>query len=281
MSWRKRMLDDLDYDIRDHIARETQDNIDRGMSLEEARYAAVRKFGNVMRVKEDTRQVWNPVWIEQLVEDVRFGLRMLRKSPGFTIVAVLTLALGIGANTYIFSMVDALLFRPMELSHPDRIVALWERLPATNYDRNELSPANFLDWKAQNHVFDHMAAQSWWDANLGGVDHPEHLHGFLVTPDFFAALEAQPMLGRTFLEEEGTPGKDLVAMLSYGLWRAHFAGDPSIAGKPVLLNGMKYTVVGVMGPSFNCPSGAQLWAALAFPSPLAANRGSHYLHAVA
>jgi putative ABC transport system permease protein len=281
MSWRKRILDDLDHDIRDHIARETQDNIDRGMSPEEARYAAVRKFGNVTRVKEDTREVWNPVWIEQLVEDVRFGLRMLRKSPGFTIVAVLTLALGIGANTYIFSMVDALLFRPMELSHPDRIVALWERLPATNYDRNELSPANFLDWKAQNHVFDHMAAQSWWDANLGGVDHPEHLHGFLVTPDYFEALEAQPMLGRTFLEEEGTPGKDLAAMLSYGLWRDHFAGDPSIVGKPVLLNGMKYTVVGVMGPSFNCPSGTQLWAALAFPPPLAANRGSHYLHAVA
>jgi putative ABC transport system permease protein len=275
------MLEDLDQDIRDHIARETQDDIDRGMSPEEARYAAVRKFGNVTRVKEDTREVWNPVWIEQLVEDVRFGLRMLRKSPGFTVVAALTLALGIGANTYIFSMVDALLFRPMELSHPDRIVALWERLPAINYERNELSPANFLDWKAQNHVFDHMAAQSWWDANLGGVDHPEHLHGFLVTPDYFAALGAQPMLGRAFLEEEGTPGKDLVAMLSYGLWRDHFAGDPSIVGKPVLLNGMKYTVVGVMGPSFNYPSGAQLWAALAFPPPLAANRASHYLHGVA
>jgi putative ABC transport system permease protein len=278
---RKRMLEDLDKDIRDHIERETQDNLERGMSPEEARYAAMRKFGNVTRVKEETREVWNPVWIEQLVEDVRFGLRMLGKSPGFTVVAVLTLALGIGANTYIFSMVDALLFRPMELSHPDRIVALWERLPAINNERNELSPANFLDWKAQNHTFDHMAAESWWDANLGGVDHPEHLHGFLVTPDFFAALEALPMLGRTFLEEEGTPGKDLVAMLSYGLWRDRFAGDPSIVGKPVLLNGVKYTVVGVMGPKFNYPSGTQLWAALAFPPPLARNRGSHYLHGIA
>src|ERR1700686_2712234 len=147
MRRRKRMLEDLDQDIRDHIERETQDNIERGMSQEEARYAATRKFGNVMRVKEQTREVWSPVWIGQLREDIRFGLRILRKSPGFTVVATLTLALGIGANTYIFSIVDALLLRPMEFSNPDRIVALWERLPAISVDRNEVSPANFLDWK--------------------------------------------------------------------------------------------------------------------------------------
>jgi predicted permease len=281
MSRRKRMLDDLDEDIREHIARETQDNIDRGMTPEEARYAAMRKFGNVTRVKEETREVWSVVWFEQLMEDVRFGLRMLRKSPGFTVVAALTLALGIGANTYIFSIVDALVLRPIEFADPGRTVALWERLPASGIDRNEVSPANFLDWKAQNHVFDHIAVQSWWDANLGGVEHPEHLHGFLVTPDYFGALQAQPMLGRTFLEEEGAPGKDHVAILSYGLWRDHFAADSSIVGKTVLLNGIDYTVVGVMGPEFNYPSGAQLWAALAFTPQLEANRGSHYLHGVA
>ncbi len=281
MKRRKRMLEDLDKDIREHIARETQDNIERGMLPEEAHYAAKRKFGNVTRVKEDTREVWSFVWLEQLVEDIRFGLRMLRKSPGFTAVAVLTLALGIGANTYIFSIVDALLLHPLEFSNPDRIVALWERLPAVGIDRNELSPANFLDWKAQNHVFDHIAAQSWWDANLGGVEHPEHLHGFLVTPDYFAALEAQPMLGRTFLEEEGTLGKDHVAILSYALWRDHFAADPSIAGKTVLLNGIDYTVVAVMNREFNYPSGAQVWGALSFAPKTAANRGSHYLHGVA
>jgi predicted permease len=281
MSWRKRMLDDLDQDIRDHIARETQDNIDRGMSPEEARYAAMRKFGNVARVKEETREVWTLVWIEQLLEDVRFGLRMLRKNPGFTAVAVLTLALGIGANTYIFSMVDALLFRPMEFPDASKIVALWERLPASGVERNELSPANFLDWKAQNHVFDHIGVQGWWDANLGGVEHPEHLHGFLVTPDYFEALQAQPMLGRTFLVEEGTPGKDHVAILSYGLWSDHFAADSSIVGKTVLLNGISYTVVGVMGSRFNYPSGAQVWAAFAFPPEMVTNRGSHYLHGVA
>ena len=281
MNRRKRMLDDLDQDIRDHIARETQDNIDRGMTPDEARYAARRKFGNVTRVKEETREVWSVVWFEQLVEDIRFGLRMLRKSPGFTMVAALTLALGIGANTYIFSIVDALVLRPLEFSDPSRTVALWERLPARGIERNELSPANFLDWKAQNHVFDHIAVQGWWDANLGGVEHPEHLHGFLVTPDYFGTLQAQPMLGRTFLEEEGTPGKDHVAILSYALWRDHFASDRSLPGKHVLLNGSDYIVVGVMGPQFNYPSGAQLWAAFAFTPEMETNRGSHYLRGVA
>src|SRR5271168_384883 len=281
MTRRKRMLDDLDQDIREHLARETQDNIDRGMSPEEARYAALRKFGNVTRVKEETREVWSFIWFEQLLEDVRFGLRMLRKNPGFTAVAVLTLALGIGANTYIFSIVDSLFLRPLEFSDPARIVALWERLPARGIERNELAPANFLDWKAQNHVFDHIGVQGWWDANLGGVEHPEHLHGFLVTPDYFEALQAQPMLGRIFFVEEGTPGKDHVAILSYRLWRDHFAADSSIVGKTVLLNGISYTVVGVMGPRFNYPAGAQVWAAFAFTPEMITNRGSHYLHGVA
>ena len=241
----------------------------------------MRKFGNVTRVKEDTRELWSMVWLEQLLGDVRFGLRMLRKGPGFTAVAVLTLALGIGANTYIFSVVDALLFRSMEFPDPARLVALWERVPSAGVSRNEIAPANFLDWEQQNHVFDHLAVYSWWNVNLGGVEQPEHLHGFLVTPDYFAAVEAQPMLGRAFLPEEGAPGKDLVAVLSYSLWRGHFAANPSIVGRPVLLNGIEYTVVGVMGANFNYPSGAQLWAALALPPDMQANRGFHYLYGVA
>ncbi|HEX8764837.1 MAG TPA: ABC transporter permease, partial [Candidatus Acidoferrum sp.] len=148
-------------------------------------------------------------------------------------------------------------------------------------DRNELSPANFLDWKRQNHVFDHVGAQSWWDANLGGVRNPEYLHGFLVTPGYFEALEAQPILGRAFLAEEGEPGKDHVAVLSYALWRDHFGADPGIIGKRVLLNEISYNVVGVMGLDFNFPSGAQVWGALSFAPDVEANRGAHYLHAVA
>src|SRR6202034_4932288 len=114
-----------------------------------------------------------------------------------------------------------------------------------------------------------------------GVERPEHLHGFLVTPDYFATVEAQPMLGRTFLPEEGAPGKNLVAVLSYELWREHYAADPDVVGQPVLLNGVEYTVVGVMGAGFNYPTGAQVWAALAFPPDMQANRGFHYLLGVA
>jgi putative ABC transport system permease protein len=275
------MLEDLDRDIRDHIARETEDNIARGMAPAEAHYAALRKFGNVTRVREETREVWSIVWLEQLLEDVRFGLRMLRKSPGVTAAAALTLALGIGANTFIFSQVDAMVLRPFDLPNPDRTVALWERLPSSGVDRNEPAPANFLDWKDQNHVFDHIAAQSSWAASLGGVEHPEHLQGLLVTPDYFAALQAQPMIGRAFLPEEGTPDKDHVAILSYGLWRDRFAADPSIVGKPVLLNGAGYTVAGVMGPTFNYPSGTQVWGALSFAPEERGDRGAHYLQSVA
>ena len=133
MSRRKRMLEELDQDIRDHIERETQDNIDRGMPTEEARYAAMRKFGNVTRVKEDTREVWSFVWLEQLWQDMHFGLRMLRKSPGFAAVAILTLALGMGANTAIFSLIDAVMLRALPVENPSELVLLkWSAHNAPN-----------------------------------------------------------------------------------------------------------------------------------------------------
>jgi putative ABC transport system permease protein len=282
MLMHRRQFDtDLEAEMRLHLELRQQEQIECGMSPDDARAAARRGFGNVTLLREKSHMAWGWEWFEQLVQDMRYGLRMLRKSPGFTAVAVLTLALGIGANTYIFSVVDAVLFRSMEFPDPARLVALWEHVPSAGLTRNELAPANFLDWQQQNHVFDHIAAYNWWDANLGDVERPEHLHGFQVTPDYFATVEARPMLGRAFLPEEGMPGKDLVAVLSYELWRDHFAADPSIVGKPVLLNGVQYTVVGVMGANFNYPTGAQVWAALAFPPDMQANRGFHYLDGVA
>ncbi|MGD0220943.1 MAG: ABC transporter permease [Terriglobia bacterium] len=277
----RRVEVDLDAEVHSHLEMLVEENIRAGMPPEEAQRAAWIELGGIEQVKEQVRERRMGNWLHSVIADCRYGARQLRKNPGFTAVAALTLALGIGANTYIFSFVDALLLRPIRFPDPSRLVALWERVPNISLDRIELAPANFLDWQAQNHVFDHIAAEDWWDANLGGVEYPEHLHGFLVTPHYFAAVEAEPMLGRAFLPEEGAPGKDHVAMLSYGLWRDHFAADPSIVGKPVLLNGIDYTVVGVMGPDYNYPSGAQIWAALAFSPQSGANRASHYLHGVA
>jgi putative ABC transport system permease protein len=153
---RERMMEYLDQDIRDYIGRETQDNIERGLSPEEAHYAALRKFGNVTRVREDTWDVWGFVWLEQLWQDIRFGLRMLAKNPGFTAVAVVTLALGIGANTAIFSVVDEVLLRSMLYKDPSRLVMIWETY--LKFPKVWPSVPNFHDWQAQARAFDGMGA---------------------------------------------------------------------------------------------------------------------------
>src|SRR5271168_4433353 len=167
MTRRKRMLDDLDQDIREHLARETQDNIDRGMSPEEARYAALRRFGNVTRVKEETREVWSFVWLEELWQDIRYGVRMLRKSPGLTVVAVLTLALGIGANTALFSVVNGVLLNPLPYPHPEQLVTLHESKP--NFLSGSISYPNFLDWQKDNHSFSSMAVARGNSLSLTGL----------------------------------------------------------------------------------------------------------------
>ena len=175
MRQRKRMLEQLDADIREHIERETQDNIERGMSPEEARYAAHRKFGNVTRVKEETRMVWTLVWLEQLFEDIRFGLRLLRKNPGFTAVAMLTLALGIGANTAVFSVVYAVLLRPLPYKDPSSLIVLNETTPMVG--TVSVSYLNFLDWRSQSRTFSEMAAVRGVGFNLAGVTQPENISG--------------------------------------------------------------------------------------------------------
>ncbi len=156
MRRRKRMLEDLDQEIHEHIEMATRENIDRGMSPKEARYAALRKFGNVTQVKEDAREVWSLVWLEHLLQDIRFGLRMLCKSPGFTVVAVLTLALGIGANTAIFNVVHATLLRPLPVRNASRMVVIWVNNLEHGWTRIGPTGQDYLDWKEQSKPFDDL-----------------------------------------------------------------------------------------------------------------------------
>jgi putative ABC transport system permease protein len=202
--------------------------------------------------------------METLLYDLRHGFRVLWRTPGITAAAVIALALGIGANTAIFSLVNAVVIRPLPYKDADRLVTL-------GYALNEAAPANFLDWQKQNTSFDDMAALSFWSANLSGEEEPERVQAFNVTPSFFEVLGVPAARGRTFLQEDGVSGSDNVVVLSHGLWQRRFNSDPEILGRTIAVNAKSYTVVGIMPPNFQFYRPGDLWAPLVF-SPQEANR---------
>ena len=244
MRRRKRMLEGLDEDIRDHIERETQDNIERGMSPEEARYAAVRKFGNVTLVKEETREVWSFVWLEQLLQDVRFALRMLRKSPVFTVIAVLTLALGIGATVSIFAFVDAALIEPLPYANPARLVGVTESIAM--FPRASLSYPDYLDWKKLNKVFSSMDVWTGDGYLLRTPEGTQTALGARVSDGFFRTLGITPMIGRDFYAGEDLLAAPRTVMLSYTGWQKWFGGRKDVPGQAITLSGDSYTIIGVL-----------------------------------
>ena len=222
LSRRQRMMEDLDQDIRDYVERETQDNIERGLPPEEAHYAALRKFGNVTQVREEAREVWSLVWLEQLWQDVRFGLRMLRKSPGFTCVAVLTLALGIGANSAIFTVVDAVVLRPLPASRPDRLVRLDVKSPQ-GVDAYFSYP-DYDDIRQQVRSFSGVAVYYRSGRFLNSLDESSEVVIDDVSPDYFTVLGVKPLLGRTFSREvDSGPQSETGVVISYHLWQSRLA----------------------------------------------------------
>ncbi|MEP7271185.1 MAG: ABC transporter permease [Acidobacteriota bacterium] len=213
--------------------------------------------------------------MQTLFQDLKYGARGLLKQPAFALVAILALALGIGLNGAFFSMIDAILIKPINLPDADRTVVIWEAIPSRGVEQNEVAPANYLDWKAQSKSFDEVALYTWWSTNLTGVEPPERVRGFRATPNLFVALGIQPALGRGFNADEDQPGKDNVVMLSHGLWQRRFAGDLQIVGKSVRLNGISRTVVGVLPKEQNFPRGGEVFVPLVSNPQLAANRNSH------
>jgi len=272
MRQRERMLDQLEQEIREHIEMETQDNIARGMPPAEARYAAVRKFGNVTRVQEDAREVWSLVWLEQLWQDVRFGLRMLLKSPAFTAVAVLTLAFGIGANTAIFSLIDAVMLRSLPVENPAQLMLLkWSARKAPNVHGMMSSgdcPVDMTQRVAENptgcsfsepmfreiaqaNIFLETAAFAGTGRlDLTGNGPASVINGQLVSGEFFHTMGLKPAVGRLLGASDDTPTAAPVAVLNYGYWQSAFGGSREVIGRTIELNAVPFTIVGVAEQRF-------------------------------
>jgi putative ABC transport system permease protein len=222
--------------------------------------------------------------MESLTKDIRYGVRGLIKHPGFTAIAVITLALGIGANTAIFSIVNAVLLKPLRYPNSDRLVVIWGKLPTHGLDKLNVSPPEFADYRDRNHSFSAMAVYASLGRNLTGAGEPEHVNVTFVTADFFSVLATPSLRGRTLMQEDDQPGHDQVAIISYGLWQRRFAGDENIVGQNIVLDGVSHSVVGVMPADFQSPDEeTQIWKPMAFAADdLSVNsRGSHYLNLIA
>ena len=248
----------LDAEMRFHVDMLTEQHIGAGRSPSDARRAALAAFGGLERFKDDARDEYRSRLVDELGQDVRYAVRVIRRNPGFGVAAALTFALGIGASTAIFSVVHGVLLRPLPYKDPDRLVVLWERQPGRGNDRNVVSVPNFEAWRSRARSFDGMAALVPLPATIGVAPNPEHVMGAEVSPGYFETLGVSPALGRTFASSEEQNGGADVIVLSDGFWRSHFGGDDQVIGRTLALDGRPHTIVGVMPSSFDPPRFAWL-----------------------
>jgi putative ABC transport system permease protein len=245
--FRRRELDqELDEELRDHIGRKTEEYIAKGMLPQEAQRAALVEMGGVERCKEQCRETRRVDWIQDLIQDLRYGLRMLAKSPGFSAMVIAILAIGIGANTAIFSILYAVLLKPLPFPHPGQLVFLSEAKPENGISSAGASHDNFIEIRGQNHVFSELAGFTTHELTLTGRGEPAAVDTGDVTPELFALLDTKPVVGRTFLPEDNKQGAAPVVILSESVWRERFAADPNVIGSSVSLDHRAYTVVGVI-----------------------------------
>ncbi len=266
----------MDDEMRAHVEMQTQANMEAGMNSMEARYEALRQFGGMESVKEECREGRGVRWMETLWRDLRFGARQLRKNPGFAAVAVLTLSLGIGANTAIFSFVNAILLRPLPYPEPERLVMVFENHPESGSHKDAAGAPVLGEWRRQTTVFEGLAGRGGETYNLTGEGQPENLRAATISANMFSLLGVRPMLGRDFLPEEEAYGRHDVALFSHELWLRRFGGGTNIPGSSIQMNTESWIVVGLMPPQFYFPDqNSELWTPLAISPEQMRQRHNH------
>src|SRR5580700_4551301 len=263
--WRERRNEELNEEIQGHLELAARENMESGLAPKAAQTAARHEFGSIALAEEVTRDMWGGRWFADFLQDVRYGLRMLRKSPGFTAVAVLTLALGIGANAGVFSTVNTLLLRSLPFREPDRLTLLQNFFPPHD------TASQFHDWRRHRQYFAVAAVFEDIDANLGGGRGVIRAHVAQTSWNFFSVLGTQPILGHGFASGDdvdatgsGLPGRNAVAVIGYGLWQELYGGDPKALGATIRVDGNSLTIIGVAPPGFDYPADSVLWKPAAF-----------------
>jgi putative ABC transport system permease protein len=272
---RKRLDEDLNDELRSHIEFAVEENLQRGMSEEEARTAALRAFGGVTQVKESYRVQRGLPFLEILWSDLRYAVRQLWKSPGFTITTALTLAIGIGMNTAVFSMMDAVVLRPLAVPDMSRVVIVAEEHGRGSGDYKQVALGNYQDWKQQSRSFADIGIQSDASMSLTGAGEALHVQAAFTTGSFFEVLRTNALLGRVYQDRECQPGHNTVAVLSYAFWQKRFGADPAVLGRSIHLDGQAYTVIGVLPKTMQYPSISEVFLPLAPTPQQLQNRVAH------
>jgi hypothetical protein len=283
------MDEEIEKELRFHLDQHTADLIAQGIDPEEARRRARLALGGPEQVKEQCRDVRRTRWLDDLLQDLRYGARMLLKQPGFTLIAFITLALGIGATTVIFSAINSVLLRALPYEDPDKLVMVWSTQESGS--QTPVSPADMADWRKQNKVFEDIGGYSPQSYNLIGSGEPERLQGALVSSGLLTALRIKPIHGRTFSEDEEKIGANPVVIVGEKLWLRRFNSDPQLVGRTIILCGNNYTVIGILPMSLDllriaAPTGAalddtELWTPLGADARFASSRERNTLRVIA